>query len=269
MRHGSELNMADHPKYIEGIYNYCDRWCERCPLTSRCLNYAIAEENIQDLLAHDSKNQAFWDQLKDMFDVTIEMLTEWAEEQGIDLNTMDAEADTTAEQRRRVKAGNHELCQIARQYGAVVEQWFDDEERVLDQREESLNTIVSLGVGGEAPFEEAHSINDAIEVIHWYQHQIHVKFMRALTQTDAPDEAFAANGSVKVGLIGIDRSIAAWGSLRKFFPECADDILDILVILDRLRRKAEQVFPGARQFVRPGFDTLNELTSDELHNKRG
>ena len=26
--------------FIVGIFNYCDRWCERCPLTSRCLVFA-------------------------------------------------------------------------------------------------------------------------------------------------------------------------------------------------------------------------------------
>jgi hypothetical protein len=31
------LKLAADPKYIPGICNYCDRWCERCPFTSRCL----------------------------------------------------------------------------------------------------------------------------------------------------------------------------------------------------------------------------------------
>jgi hypothetical protein len=29
--------LAANPRHIPGVYNYCDRWCERCPLTSRCL----------------------------------------------------------------------------------------------------------------------------------------------------------------------------------------------------------------------------------------
>ena len=40
------VKIAQNSQYIEGIYNYCDRWCERCPMTSRCLNYAITEENL-------------------------------------------------------------------------------------------------------------------------------------------------------------------------------------------------------------------------------
>jgi hypothetical protein len=42
--------------------------------------------------------------------------------------------------------------------------------------------------------------------------------------------------------------------MRKYLPERESDILDILVHLDRLRRKTEALFPDARAFVRPGFD---------------
>jgi hypothetical protein len=43
--------------------------------------------------------------------------------------------------------------------------------------------------------------------------------------------------------------------MRNHFPEQEDTILDLLVHLDRLRRKIEKTFPDARAFVRPGFDT--------------
>lgn len=35
------LKMAEDPRFIPGIYNYCDRWCERCPFTMRCMLYAM------------------------------------------------------------------------------------------------------------------------------------------------------------------------------------------------------------------------------------
>ncbi len=38
---------------VEGIYNYCDRWCERCTYTSRCLNYAIDQEKFGDMKEKD------------------------------------------------------------------------------------------------------------------------------------------------------------------------------------------------------------------------
>jgi len=36
--------MARDPRFVPGIYNYCDQWCQRCALTSRCMNYALAME---------------------------------------------------------------------------------------------------------------------------------------------------------------------------------------------------------------------------------
>ena len=36
-------DLTDNPDFIEGIYNYCDRWCERCPLTARWANVKIVE----------------------------------------------------------------------------------------------------------------------------------------------------------------------------------------------------------------------------------
>ena len=258
-------HMTQDSKYIEGVYNYCDRWCERCSLTSRCLNYAITEENFSDPASHDLQNQVFWEKLREMFEVTIEMLTEWAEEQGINLDELDMDSAAEEDRIRREKAHNHEIVRLAKTYSELVDTWFDQEEARFNQREEALNTIVQLGVGGNAPFEEADHINDAIEVIHWYQHQIHVKLMRALSQTDdefadIDDVQSDANGSVKVSLLGIDRSIAAWGKLRQYFPECGDDLLDILVTLDRLRRQAEHTFPHSRSFVRPGFDTIEQVS---------
>jgi len=52
------------------------------------------------------------------------------------------------------------------------------------------------------------------------------------------------------------RSIGASGKLHEHFPERTDSILDILVHLDRLRRRVEQLYPQARNFKRPGFDEM-------------
>jgi hypothetical protein len=67
-----------------------------------------------------------------------------------------------------------------------------------------------------------------------------------------------SDGSAKVTLIAMDRSIGAWGTMREHFLEKTDSILDLLVLLDRLRRKTEQHFPEARSFVRPGFDAIQK-----------
>ncbi len=41
-------NYPNFENFIPGIYNYCDRWCERCPFTDRCMNYAMEKRRWGD-----------------------------------------------------------------------------------------------------------------------------------------------------------------------------------------------------------------------------
>jgi hypothetical protein len=63
-----------------------------------------------------------------------------------------------------------------------------------------------------------------------------------------------ADGSAKIALIAIDRSIGAWAILHREFPDREDETLKILAELQRLRNFLECEFPEARAFIRPGFD---------------
>ena len=76
------------------------------------------------------------------------------------------------------------------------------------------------------------------------------EFEAALAAAEQND----SDGSAKVALIAIERSIGAWTRLRAHLPDRADELLDLLVMLDRLRRATDAQFPAARAFKRPGFD---------------
>jgi hypothetical protein len=265
MRAKDIFKLAEDPRFISGIYNYCDRWCERCPFTSRCLVYAQEQQDKNDPAANDITNEAFWQKLGEIFQQTNEMLQEMAKERGIDLDAIDHAQADRRERRHRKKAENHELARAAKAYAGMVDKWFEAEKDVFSEKQQELNTMLQLAIGGRQPQKAAASIGEAVEVIRWYQHQIYVKLMRALMPDDfelLDDDGKPfpkdSDGSAKVALIAMDRSIAAWGTLREHFPEKTDDILDLLVHLDRLRRKTEQHFPAARSFVRPGFDTIQE-----------
>lgn len=253
--------LAQNPKHIPGIYNYCDRWCERCSFTSRCLTYAMQEEDVDDPKRTDIESKVFWKKIEDSVQLAMEMLQEMAEEQGIDLSDIDVEEATRAQERTREEAKSHELSESAHQYADLVDSWFDKNQEIFKQREKDLKTELSIGLEQRKLVDEAKSIVNATEVISWYQHQIYVKIMRALTYPEI-DEEFEdeiqndSNGSAKVALIGMDRSIGAWARLNEHFPDQSDEILDILLHLDRLRKKTEKVFPNAQDFKRPGFDTI-------------
>ena len=81
---GALRENVEKTNHIPGIYNYCDRWCERCPFTSRCLNFEMSEEKFGDLENVDITNEVFWQKLNETFAETLSMLKEMAAEKGID-----------------------------------------------------------------------------------------------------------------------------------------------------------------------------------------
>jgi hypothetical protein len=57
-----------------------------------------------------------------------------------------------------------------------------------------------------------------------------------------------------VTLVAIERSIAAWLRLRDILPAHESAILNMLAMLDRMRRGIRAVLPDVEAFRRPGFD---------------
>jgi hypothetical protein len=244
MRRRTLTELANNPDLISGIYNYCDRWCERCPLTSRCLVYATEQEDDDSPESRDLRNEAFWRKLSVIFQETRAMVVEWAREAGVDLNAA-TDDDETRCKRKRQLVDNHPLTKLGKKYANAASDWL----REFDQ------TV------------EISDLEDAREVIQWYQYQIAVKTMRALSgrkeELEDPETADFpkdSDGSAKVALIGIDRSIAAWRMMQLSLPDRVESIVPLILQLERLRQRVEKSFPQARDFVRPGFDeVMNEI----------
>jgi hypothetical protein len=251
---------SDNSKYIPGIYNYCDRWCERCAFTSRCLNFEMSEEKFGDLESANKSNEAFWKKLGETLDETLKMLKEMAEEQGIDLDSFDMEEDEQFQRRFDEKNVVHILSHMSKAYITMVDDWFDLNAYLFEQKENQIHSNPGRYDIPSPPTEDTVTVIDSIEVIRWYQHQIYVKLKRALHS--AQDEHFEilndfpkdSNGSAKVALIGMDRSISAWGKILKYFSDQKKNIIGIITHIERLRKRTENEFPDARAFVRPGFD---------------
>ena len=250
------IDLAKNPNFISGIYNYCDRWCERCPFSSRCMVYATEkEEEDRDLQTRDITNEAFWRKLSSIFEETKQMMADWAEEAGIDLNQVDDAANEQRE-KRRSEAAADELAVAASDYANTVARWFTGFDQVLNVTDLAPN---------EADRDEIEQIEEAREVIHWYQYQIAVKLMRGLSSQsneaewpgEAPDKvAKDSDGSAKVSLMAIDRSVSAWRLMQMCLPERAGSIIPMILDLERLRQRTELRFPQARDFIRPGFDEV-------------
>jgi len=254
--------LAENENFIAGIYNYCDRWCERCPFTARCMNFAMTRDDTDDPEASDINNEKFWQSISDIFKVTRELVEETAQEMGVDLDAIDFDESAREEGIKDKITENHECCQAAKKYYQMVTDFFESEYvpslRIVDK--EHIANVAELQESDV--LDGPPTLDEMVEIIHWYQHFIYVKLMRAVRGTlgnaeeEWEDFAKDSDGSAKVALIAIDRSMAAWGHMHQFFPSHQNPIMAIILHLEQLRNRTETLFPEARHFVRPGFDEI-------------
>lgn len=254
MRTRNLIDLADNPNFISGVHNYCDRWCERCPLTARCLVYAT-EEADSDInpASRDISNAAFWQKLASIFQETREMLSAWAEENGVALSPSVLAEVMEQKDRQRGQARNHPLARAAEEYAPAVNLWFENDFQ-------QMVVFSDAAAGSDETIEHDEDVNDYVEVIRWYQFFIAAKTIRGLlsrvNEDEYPgdEESRDSDGSVKAALIAIDRSLGAWKLMGELRRENADSIQKLLLDLEKLRLRAEEEFPRARDFIRPGFD---------------
>ncbi len=258
-------DLVSDPNLIPGVYNYCDRWCERCSLTSRCANFAMGERHFPDGQVPDLAAAEFWEGLSIIFQNTLALLHEAATEQGIDLDDPALDAVLDHNEALRTQAEQHPCAEAAFVYLQQGHEWFITTSDRFAAKDAELAMLARLAGPDAQVAQQALTIRDAVAVIQWYLHFIAVKLRRALQsqleeaeeveEVEADDYPKDSDGSAKVALIAIDRSIGAWGILLRHFPAEETAILERLAQLDRLRRAVQQQFPAARAFIRPGFDT--------------
>ena len=145
------------------------------------------------------------------------------------------------------------ICRAAKSYSDIVEDWFRGRER--------------FSFGTAAVANEGVDLEEAFEVIRWYQYFIAAKVIRAIRgKTEEEEERCDefpsdSDGSAKIALIGIDRSIGAWAVIPRYNRLHTESVFEIISLLDLLRQAVEETFPGARSFIRPGFDSHESNTA--------
>lgn len=240
--------MPDESNFISGIHNYCDRWCERCEFTERCRVFEADMGTSDD--EKDPGNEAFVRNLTNILTQAKAMLLEKAEAFGIEI---DEELIAKSAAQRELKRGAVTVDELAR----LADEYAWSCRPVLESRDEWLaSSLVDEEVQAEV-----------LRVVYWYQFFISAKIQRGLggildedgeTDFDEIGDAQSdANGSIKIALIAIERSILAWTFL---LDEGNSKIIRPLVhLLEETLRLAEQKFPNARDFVRPGFDEIETV----------
>lgn len=272
-------------RYITGIYNYCDYWCARCPFTRRCRNFAMGPELTRLAKGevpedHDATNRGFWDQLAERVrNKTVEsrLAPSWDDAGRGDSEWDDLQPDPAYEERERSleeSMAKHPLVVGSQEYMLRVGRWLKAAVGDLKAFAQELLESAGDAFDNADHEEQAREMGDLIDVVAWYHTLVRAKLARAVRSLlesgdkDVPEvlvesRSYDANGSAKLSLVSIERSIAAWLRLRELLPAQEGEILSLLAILGRLRKRLHADFPGAAGFRRPGFEGGSMFDEEE------
>ena len=229
--------------YIDFISAYCDRWCERCAFTSRCSAYAaeaaiaMCGDVVEGLELAVGRPAVPFGPARP---ADRGWFTE-PDEAGVGRDEIDVRERQRRERSARVD--NHPVVRTSWAVSMLAYQW-------LKAHAEPLRRVADP-VLSEAVVVATH---DAFLVT--------VKLTRAVDGRDAFDRGEDDddegpvqndwNGSAKVALICLERSIEAWRVIAQASGDEASR--EIAEQMNALRGDVEEVFPSAHAFVRPGFD---------------
>ncbi|SMO61881.1 hypothetical protein [Gracilimonas mengyeensis] len=253
---GNEYN---DPELIPGIFNYCDRWCERCRLSSYCLVYKMEHQSINGQKNYDSANEReedFWEQLKSTLKKTHDLVIELAEEMDLDTDDLDKlKIDEGSKQEKAIL--KHPVTKAAEQYFFLARDWLLNNGQLL-QRKGRLIKYQS-GVKKKRKSADIYLIlNDLYDIINWYHSMIPVKAKRAVAgigKEEWGDEIQNdMNGTAKVLNLCVERSLFAWNSIERHLEKGKEEIELNKKYLNKLQELIEHHFPNAEEFIRPGFD---------------
>jgi hypothetical protein len=235
---------------IPGVYNYCDRWCERCVFSRRCRVFRDTRV-MEQALEHGQdpvqvlSNLALAEYAEAERERSPAERAEWedlmarANAMLVDMGVDDADARL---QRR--------------------DAWIEAQPVIRDSREYGRLAIdVCVPLQGMLP---AHGgvVLAAIEAVLHMATLIPAKVFRALTGLDAGESSDDdwdaarlddANGSAKVVQLAIAESREAWAALGDI-PAVALVCGSMIDRLGEMDAELARLFPGAPAFVRPGFD---------------
>lgn len=240
----SLLELAVDDQFIMGICNFCDRWCEKCIMSSKCLNYAYRQKikglDI-DLKTEELKNREYWKKINHSFNIATKLLL--------------SEVYNFLPKTELPKHVDNPLEILAKKYSDDVNIWLVANGEKLNEK----NKHVFIQTNEK----EAICFAEACEIIKWYSNFIALKIDRAhfkFGEHNTPDLNDKKNlnrdniGSAKIAIIACNLSIGAFSALYSECGECQNDVFNFISQLSLIKKQLLQTFPNAMKFMRPGFD---------------
>jgi len=253
----------DTDRFIAGIYNYCDRWCERCRFTDRCRVYDQEQKQLERhlLRGEDPDDPAvFMQDVADSLSEALGMLEQMAAESGLEndaepcLLPIERGSDPLAAQAERWGMRVGALLARMRADLPAIGQDLAGQTDALSDREQ-----------GEV-IQALEGVRDAYEVLAQYHLLIPVKMARAARgEAKAEDEGDPerspgrwddALGTAKLVHECLGKAAAALWCAAELSRDWQDEALPLAAEAESLRQQIDRRFPGHPHFRRPGLDEL-------------
>ncbi len=229
--------------FIPGIFNYCDRWCERCAFSSRCRVYAmemaIAIDGFEGELAARAAD-----------------LPPDSSEEGSGVDFLaDGEEDLAADSEVEQELLRRDAAHLMAEAHPLSE----SAKALADLAGPLIQAAAAQVEAGGA---EGEALRDPLDVLCHYRWFILAKVRRALMgrEESSPydDEgqplASDADGSAKIAHITCAAALQAACHLGALDAALAPLATAYAQTADRILHLIDQAFPHHRAFRRPGFD---------------
>lgn len=269
----NELNFMH--ENISGIYNYCDRWCEKCTFTNRCLLFKQeAEREIKHILRDENKNDPdiLAKDLKDDLQEAFEHINKFMDEEDEQYEEFEMDDFEDDDEEEGVDGFEKEF----------FEEEISDEERPSTFLKNADNPLILLSENLFKDFynyydrlklnfpdelEEKNpqsSLQQNLDILGWYTPQLHVKIRMSywnkhkLSKSKDPEIAEIdeemLNVSSRIAFIGIENSIKALTYLQQKNIEPQITLTSLLTTINQIRKLFVEEFPDALTYKRPYFD---------------
>jgi hypothetical protein len=222
--------------FIVGIYNYCDRWCECCRFTARCRAFADAARQ-EAMAAGDLKEVAEAPQHPSDYRPP----SKWLEEA---LADFDESSIPEVPDPPPLPVRHAAATRRAKEYAFGFLRWFE-------------------ASGLKHPIEPGDPLAVVIHFATLIASKTH-RAMSGLSEDDGCRDVLPDfEGSAKVAIDGIERSIAAWKQLASQQTVPPAIAAGFISDLDWVSGEIDALIPKARAFVRAGFDEPDEAAKLE------
>ena len=169
------LKMAKNKKFEPGIYNFCDRWCEKCKDKEKCFLYAWEWQRKNYRIANGEDKNDWLEEVNYNFEITKRLIEHNLKEKGANPNEILKEKSKKCWDDDIDSRYDKIPCLIkAKEYMKETANFLDNFHKSRYQHYLELGLKISFS-----------DIKDEIETITWYHTFLPTKIWRTLYEKES------------------------------------------------------------------------------------